>query len=243
MAGSSPGIGASLPQVATVLSILLLLALAALVNPAVQGATGGHVIRNQVFRSQVATAPSSLRRSPGPPSSISVTAKLTATVAATATAGTVQSSRQLRRPAAFRDGAARVLWSKRVLASAQRKTSSPFTYKVRPPAQDTRALLNTPPVLCLSFPPRTLSPHPARALSLPRRTVQYSAVRDSPCVILSSPFAIANHQIDIQGFGRFTGFGIKSPVMQVGTTCYVMYVLKGGKIISQKCNSPDYGLG
>ncbi|CAI7910619.1 unnamed protein product, partial [Closterium sp. NIES-53] len=66
---------------------------------------------------------------------------------------------------------------------------------------------------------------------------------DSPCVILSSPFAIANHQIDIQGFGRFTGFGIKSPVMQVGTTCYVMYVLKGGKIISQKCNSPDYGLG
>ncbi|CAI7797742.1 unnamed protein product [Closterium sp. NIES-53] len=50
-------------------------------------------------------------------------------------------------------------------------------------------------------------------------------------------------KIDIQGFGRFTGFGIKSPVMQVGTTCYVMYVLKGGKIISQKCNSPDYGLG
>ncbi|CAI5524063.1 unnamed protein product [Closterium sp. Naga37s-1] len=33
-------------------------------------------------------------------------------------------------------------------------------------------------------------------------------------------------KIDIQGFGRFTGFGIKSPVMQVRTTCYVKYVLK-----------------
>ncbi|GJP53483.1 hypothetical protein CLOM_g12646 [Closterium sp. NIES-68] len=50
-------------------------------------------------------------------------------------------------------------------------------------------------------------------------------------------------KVDIQGFGRVTSFGIKSPVMQILTTCNIMYVLKGGKILSQKCSNPDYGLG
>ncbi|CAI5471778.1 unnamed protein product [Closterium sp. Yama58-4] len=255
--------------------------------PTVQGATSGDVIRNQVFNSQAATAPSSLRWSPGPPSSISVTAKPTATVTSTATAGTEQALRQLPRPTTSRDGAARVLWTKRVLASAQRKTSNPFTYKQPELKIDTmdwvvkharlggdplngfdvfltgvltvNALIFNPNAYGLKInaiyvhaeynntflgnsklPPMNVYPLQSSPVKAPFNLVNIPMKKGWRIYQKGDVLAT---KIDIQGFGKFIGFGIKSPVMQVRTTCYVMYVLKGGKIISQTCNSPDFDLG
>ncbi|CAI5972227.1 unnamed protein product [Closterium sp. NIES-65] len=168
------------------------------------------------------------------------------------------------------DGAARVLWTKRVLASAQRKTSSPFTYKQPELKIDTmdwtvkHARLGGDPLNgfdvfltgVLTFNALIYNPN---AYGLKINAIYVHAeynntflgnsklppmnvypLKSSP---VKAPFNLVNipmkkgwriyqkgdvlaTKIDIQGFGRFTGFGIKSPVMQVRTTCYVKYVLK-----------------